>query len=297
MTARHFAVVVNPHGGTRRGLAVLEAVKPVFAASGAELDVRVTAAAGHAEEIAKTVHLAGCDGLCLIGGDGTIHEVVNGLLRRPDPVSTPLGVIPGGTGNSLAEHLKCSDALDAAQRIVAGHTRPLDVVRTTTENGVTYCVNIVGWGAAVDINRTAERLRMFGPPRYAAAALTHIVRARRRRAKVVLDGDVIEDDFLLVVACNTKFTGKGMLLAPNAETDDGKVDVVFVRRASRLEMLKLFHKVFDGSHLSLDCVEYRRVQSFGIESEGRDLLNIDGELKDATPVTGKMMAGALQVFS
>jgi len=99
----------------------------------------------------------------------------------------------------------------------------------------------------VDINRTAERLRWLGPPWYAISAITHILRARRRRARVVLDDQVLEDEFRLVVACNNKFTGKAMQLAPKAEIDDGKVDVVLVRRATGWQMLKLFHKVFDGS--------------------------------------------------
>ena len=262
MSAKHYALVVNPRGGTRQGMTVLEAVKPVFAAAGAELDVRVTTGPGHAVEIARTISLDDTDGICLIGGDGTIHEVVDGLMQRHSPVSTPLGVIPGGTGNSVLEHLQCSEPVEAARRIIAGHTRSLDVVRVINGDEVAYRVNIVGWGAVVDINRTAERLRALGPPRYALAAITHILRARRRRAKLTLDGEIIEDEFLLAAACNTKFTGKGMQLAPNAEISDGKIDVVFVRRASRLGMLKLFSKVFDGSHLSLGCVEYRQVHSF-----------------------------------
>ena len=297
MTAKRFVVVVNPRGGTRRRLAVLEAVKPVFDAAEAELDVRVTARAGHAEELARTIDLDGYDGVCLVGGDGTIHEVVGGLMRRDEPVPTPLGVIPGGTGNSVFEHLHCTEPLEAARRIVAGNTQPLDVVRVTTDNDLAYCVNIVGWGAVVDINRTAERLRVLGPPRYALAAISHILRAKRRRARIVLDGRAFEDSFLFFAACNTKFTGKRMQLAPNAEIGDGKVDVVLVRRASRLQMLKLFHKVFDGSHLSLPYVEHYQVRSFGIEPERRDLLNLDGELKGATPASAELMPAAVRIFA
>jgi YegS/Rv2252/BmrU family lipid kinase len=297
MGKRSFVVVVNPRGGTRRGLAVLEQVKPVFAAAGAELDVHVTTRPGHAEELAKTIDLARSDGFCVVGGDGTIHEAVGGLMQRHGPVSTPLGIIPAGTGNSLLAHLRCSGPLEAARRIVAGRTLPLDVIRVTMGSDVAYCVSIVGWGGAVDINRTAERLRALGPPRYALAALSHILRAKRRRGRLVLDGQVVEDEFLLVVACNTRFTGKGMELAPNAEIGDGKVDVVVVRRASRVQMLKLFRRVFDGSHLSLGCVEYHQVRSFSIDSDGVDLLNLDGELKGSTPASGEVVPAALQVFA
>jgi diacylglycerol kinase (ATP) len=88
-----------------------------------------------------------------------------------------------------------------------------------------------------------------------------------------------------------------MELAPKAEIGDGKVDVVVVRRASRLQMLMLFKRVFDGSHLSLHCVEYHQVRSFSIASDGVDLLNLDGELKGSTPASAEIIPAALRVFA
>ncbi|MEE8452083.1 MAG: diacylglycerol kinase family protein [Thermoguttaceae bacterium] len=295
-SSKHYIVVMNPHGGKRRATAVLESVRPILTAADARLHVHVTTGPGHAAEIAATIDLDGCDGLCVVGGDGTIHEVVGGLMRREEPVRTPLGIIPAGTGNAVMTHLDCCDPLDAARRIVAGEARPLDVVRVATPAGVVYCVNIIGWGAVADINRTAERLRALGTSRYAVAAVLHIVRAKRRRAKLTLDETVFEDDFLFVAACNTKFTGAGMQLAPRAEMGDGKLDVVLVRRASRRQMFRLFGKVFDGSHLDLPYVEYHQVRSFRIESDDGDGLLLDGEFKGNTPLSAEMMPAALRVF-
>jgi len=294
--SKRFVVLVNPRAGTRRGVAVLESVKPVFVAAGAELDVRVTTHAGHAKEIARTVNLEAYDGFCVVGGDGTIHEAVGGLMQQDDPSSTPIGVIPGGTGNSVLQHLECVEPLEAARRIVAGDVKPLDVMRVSTANEVTYCVNIVGWGAIADINVTAERLRALGTPRYTVAALSHVLRAKRHHAKLVLDDKTIEGDFVFVIACNTKFTGKGMQLAPHADISDGKIDVVVAHHASRWQVLKMLNKIYNGSHVSLPCVEYHQVRSFSIKSESRDLLNLDGEMKCATPVSTEIMPGALRVF-
>jgi len=125
----------------------------------------------------------------------------------------------------------------------------------------------------------------------------HILRARRRRAKLVLDDKILEDEFLLVAACNTKFTGKGMQLAPKAEIDDGLLDVVLVRRASRLQMMKLFSRVFDGSHVALSCVEYHQVRSIRIEPENSDTLNLDGEIAGSTPVSAEVLPAALRIFA
>jgi diacylglycerol kinase (ATP) len=295
MPAGRFVVVVNPRGGKRQGLPVLERVRPILAA-GAELDVRVTERSEHAGEIAHALDLHGYDGICVIGGDGTVHEVADGLMRRGVPVSIPLGIIPAGTGNTLHQQIGCGDPLEAARRIAAGNTQPLDIARVAMNGRVVYCANIIGWGAVADINSTAESLRMLGPPRYALAALWHIARYRRRPIRLVLDGGVSDDEFLFVIACNTKFTGSGMKLAPHAEIGDGKIDVVVVRRASRRELLKLFSRVFDGSHLSLGCVEYHQVRSFAIESECCEQLNLDGEMKGNAPVSAEVLPGALRVF-
>jgi YegS/Rv2252/BmrU family lipid kinase len=297
MPAKHMLTVVNPRGGTRRGLAILERVRPVLAQADVELDVRVTEHPGHAREIAKTSNLDGYDGFCVIGGDGTIHEVADGLMIRGQPVSVPLGIIPAGSGNTMHQHLACTDPLEAVRRITVGRTCPLDVARTIMGPRVVYCVDIVGWGAVADINCSAERLRRIGPLRYAVAALWHIVKARRRRARLVLDGATFDDEFLFVIGCNTKFTGKDMKLAPRAEIGDGKIDVVVLRRASRLQMLRLFTKVFDGSHLAMGCVEYHQVRSFAIEAQHGEPLDLDGEITGTAPVRVEMMPGALRLFA
>jgi YegS/Rv2252/BmrU family lipid kinase len=296
MPGKRFAVVVNPRGGTQRGLAVLEQVRPVFASAGAELDVHVTEYAGHTTEIGKNLDLDCRDGLCLIGGDGTIHESVAGLMQRAEPVAIPLGFIPAGTGNTLHRDVECREPLAAAQRIVAGRTRPLDVARVSTREGLVYCVNIIGWGAIADINRTAERLRILGPSRYAFAALLHILRRKRRHARLVLDGQAFEDDFHFIIACNTKTTGSGMILAPRAEIGDGKIDVVALRSTSRWQLLKVFRKVFDGSHLSLPRVSCHQVRSFMIDCERPEPLDLDGEIKGSAPLSVEIMPAALRVF-
>jgi sphingosine kinase len=290
-------MIVNPHGGTKRGLAILDQVKPVLEGAGWKLEVRMSEYAGHAQVIARDFDAACCQRLCVIGGDGTIHEVINGLMQRSRPVSVPLGFIPAGSGNTLHQQLKCVDPLDAARRIIAGKTVSLDAVIVTMGTEVVYCVDIIGWGGVADINRTAEGLRRFGPSRYAIAALWQIVRAHRRWARLVLDDITIEDEFLFVIACNTKFTGKGMKLAPRAEIGDGKIDVVVVRRASRLGLMSLFAKMYDGSHLKLRCVEYHQVRSFRIESNDLNPLDLDGEVKGHSPFCAEMVPAAFQVFA
>lgn len=88
-----------------------------------------------------------------------------------------------------------------------------------------------------------------------------------------------------------------MQLAPRAELNDGLMDVVVVRNASRWQMLNLFSKVFDGSHIQLECVEYHQVRSFEIRTEGEDLMNLDGEMKGLSPIAAEVLPSALSVFA
>ncbi len=284
MKPQHLVVVVNPQSGTKRGLSVLDQVRPVFKDAGIELDIRSTQHRGHALEIARTVDLNASDGICVIGGDGTVHEVANGLMQRQEPTSVPLGIIPAGTGNTLAEHLQCIDPVDAARRIVAGAIQPLDVIQVTMQDRIVHCVDLVGWGAVADINGTAEKLRLLGTIRYSVATLWQVLLAKRRRARLVLDDQEFVGEFLFIVACNPRFAGPRMMLAPHADLGDGRIDVIVVRTATRWEMLKLFVKVFNGTHLALNFVEYHQVRSFAIESESDDAMDLDGEMKGHAPI-------------
>lgn len=293
---RRFLVVVNPRGGTGRGAAVLDLARRLLEAAGARLDVRLTERPGHARQIACEADLSLYDAICVIGGDGTIHETADGLLARGDGARPPLGLIPAGSGNSMHQHFACLDAAEAVRRILAGQTRPLDVMRVETSEGVVHCVNIVAWGVAAEINATAERLRRLGPVRYALAAAWHIVKARPICARFELDGRRLEGEFLLAIACNTAFTGKGMKMAPQADASDGLIDLVVVRRASRMDLARLFRKVFDGSHLAMDCVECHRTGSLAIESPWRGPLDLDGEMKGRPPLKLRVLPGALRVF-
>ena len=218
-------------------------------------------------------------------------------MHRADPISIPLGIIPAGTGNNMSEQLTCKDPRDAARKIVAGEQQPLDVVQVTLKDRIVYCVDLVGWSAVSDINSNAEKWRWLGLPRYSAATLWQILRSKRRRGKLILDGQAFYDDYLIVVACNPRFAGPGMMLAPHAEIGDGKVDVVVVRNATRREMLTLFTKVFDGSHLSLKFVDDHQVRSFAIESQTNDALDLDGEMKGQTPMSAEVLPAALSIFS
>lgn len=291
------ALIANPKSGTKKAEGLLAEILPRLEAHGGTVDVHVTRSPGHARDLGRDLDVQALDGLCIVGGDGTIHEVLNGLRQRADSPDVPLGFIPAGSGNSICMDLAIRSPLEAVERILSRQTRRVDLAKVVMSGETRYCLNIIGWGAAVDINATAESLRIIGPPRYRAAAIWHILWARPRQARLILDDRDAGSEFLMVLACITRFTGKAMQLAPRANLADGKIDVVMVRQATRLQMLKLFRAIFDGTHLELPFVEYRQVESFRLETPGPDRLNLDGELAGHSPVSVTVLPRTLKIFS
>lgn len=291
-------LVANPRSGSPPRASLREQALSLLTAAGLHVDLRLTDRFAAAAELARNGDLRGYDALCVVGGDGTLHEVACGLLQRTaPPTNLPLGLIPAGTGNSLAASLGIRDVAQAVHRIIRGTPRPLDVIRATADGDVHYCLNLIGWAAAHDINSLAERLRWLGTSRYRAAALAHVLLARPRPARLVLDEQPLDERFLLVLACNTRYVGSGMLAAPQALTDDGLMDVVLVRRASRWRMLRLIARIHDGSHISMPEVEHHQVSRFTLDTSAPEPLNLDGELKGATPLAAEIMPGAISILT
>ena len=222
--------------------------------------------------------------MCAIGGDGTLFEMVNGMLKRKDNQNFPLGLITGGTGNAFMHDLNCLDPIKASERIIKGNLRSVDIARVETPNNFYFSFNIIGWGLVADAGYLAEYFRILGGLRYDVASILEVLKGKRRISRLVLDGEVVDDDFVFVIACNTIHTGKAMRIAPNAKFDDGKIDLIIVRNASKTELLKLFPKLFTGEHVKSKLVECRQVQKFSIISDENSSLIIDGELIGSTPV-------------
>ncbi|MDG2384440.1 MAG: diacylglycerol kinase family lipid kinase [Pirellulaceae bacterium] len=295
MALKKCVAIVNPQGGSRQGLSVLNELGELLSKAGVSLDSQPTQYPGHAIELCRDLSLDDYDCLCVIGGDGTVHDVVGGLMLRQQRPKLPICLVPAGTGNTLHQDLNCSTVASSGKAILTAQSRWLDVVEVKSTDRTTYCVNIVGWGAIATINQKAEKLRMLGGRRYAVAALLEIAWPRPRYAKITLDNEVIEGDFQFVIACVTKTTGKQMLMAPNAQIDDGRVDVVILRKATRSQMIKFFQRVFDGSHLQLPFVESRQVCKLRIEAAASPL-NLDGEVEGVSPFDAEVIPQALRVL-
>ena len=293
---KKFYMVVNPHGGLKKGLGILEKVQPIFEENDCELTILKTEYAGHGKDYAYEVDFTNYDGFCAIGGDGTMHEIINGMLKRPDKRQLPIGLVTGGTGNSFMHDLDCLEPENAAKRILTGRERPIDIAKVDANGDTLYAFNIVGWGMPTDINILAEKMRWLGEQRYNVASILEVLRGKRRLAKLIIDGNTVVGDYGFILGCNTIHTGKGMMMAPLAQLNDGLIDLIIARKAGRLKLLSLFPKLFKGAHVGDPLVDYHQVKEFSIVPKEDNILNIDGEMLGSTPINVKIKKGLINVL-
>ena len=289
-------LTVNPFGGHKKGPKILKEVIPLFDENNIQLNVIETEYAGHNKKIAMEVDMNGYDGFCCIGGDGTMSEVINGVMNRKDLNRFPLGLITGGTGNSFMHDINCLDPIEATKRIINGKRRKIDIFSCKTPDKLFYGFNILGWGIPTDANLLADKMRWIGSQRYNLASILEVLSHRKRFARVSIDNNSIASDFAFIIGCNTIHTGKGMRMAPLARLDDGLIDLIIVRKVSRFKLLKLFPKVFAGNHISDPGVDYRQVKKFSILPEKDRQLNIDGEVLGTTPVEVEVLPQEIELM-
>ena len=265
------AVIANPNAGRGKTRRFIDRISADLDGFGHDVSMHITSEPGHAEELARSLATDN-DIIAAAGGDGTVHEIVNGLM--PDPI--PLVIIPLGSGNDIARVINCPR--DAAQMLGAvdeGLGLRLDIL----DLGFRYCINSAGIGFEAQVTvagRRSKRLR--GIPLYLTAAFKALVRPERLACRITLGtGDVIEGEKLMISIGNGVSAGGGFFLTPNAYPDDGLADICVVDPMNRVRIMEMLPKVMRGKHTKNRSVKMRRVQSLSLESSEPCHLHIDGE--------------------
>tara|TARA_Y100001970_G_C14186919_1_gene833133 strand:- start:633 stop:1520 length:888 start_codon:yes stop_codon:yes gene_type:complete len=293
---KNIFLIVNPKSGTKNYKNILNLVKNEFKKFRVEYTLNKTEYSGHAIDLVRSCDLEKYDFVCAIGGDGTFNEVLNGMLIRDDSIKIPIGLIPGGTGNSFMKTIDCLEPVDAINKIFSNKLRSIDVMKVNTSDRIYYSLNLVGWGMATDISIFAERLRFVGGQRYNIASIFEIIKNKKREAKLIVDGEERNDDYCFIISCNTKYIGKGMKMAPYASIDDGLIDLIIVKKTSRTTLLSVFPKLFNGTHIDHDACEYLQCRSFSIIPNEKGQLNIDGEIIGSTPVNVNIIKEGIELL-
>jgi len=280
-------VILNPVSGNGNGDKLWPPIERALRAGGLDFDLARTEAPRHAIAIAEKAKRAGCETLIAIGGDGIVHEVVNGLMRATDgDANGTLGVIPVGSGNDFAKMIPLPrDWQEAVRRIFAGNTRWFDVGKITADKpavggdpGPRYFANTfdTGFGARVSMHSHVPYLT--GTAMYLVAIFKTLANYSVPRLRIELADQVVEQRSTMTVAAIGRCFGGGFWIAPNAEVDDGLFDVVVAEGLGRIGILSLLPKVMKGTHVGDPRVKFFRSPRVVIASPDPLAVECDGEV-------------------
>lgn len=240
--------------------------------------------------------------LIAAGGDGTINEVVNGMLRGAPPGTprTRLAIVPLGTGNDLARTLNIPlDPAKAVETIRSNRVRTIDVFRAKWDDTERFAVNVAAGGFTGQMNEviTDAIKTRWGPLAYLRGAIGVIPDLTKYKTSIRYDGKARQPIHALnIIVANGRTAGGGTVVAPGADPGDGWLDVVIVRTGTALELAGVAARLLAGDYTNSDVVTHRRVRRVHVESEPGMWFNIDGELITNRPIAFSVVPGAIDVI-
>jgi YegS/Rv2252/BmrU family lipid kinase len=283
--------IINPTAGGNRGMRLWERIRPVFQAAGWDLSESLSQKRGDAEAMAAS---APAEVVLAAGGDGTMHEVANGLLRSHRRAA--LGVVPVGTGNDFARGIGLPrDPLAAATALVTARPRALDVGEV---NG-RYFLTIAGAGFDGEVAKLVNAWPkiLSGTMMYALGILKTLATYRPVEVEISVDGTTSRDRLLMIAVGNTAWSAGGMWTVPPARPDDGLLHAMIAGPLTRLETLVVLPGVFTGRHLAHKKVRIAYGREIRVTSRTPLAVQADGESIGVLPAVFTVHPAALTVLT
>lgn len=300
MSHPHLHLILNPRAGHRKAHSLAGAIESELVSLGLDVTVSESTGPGHITELAQQAADAGHENIAIAGGDGSLCEAVNGLMRSQSEPS--LGVIPVGTGNDFVKTAGlASDWQDACRDIARAcrGERQLPRVDVGVCNGH-YFMNCLGIGLDARIALEANGLKHFGGHTvYLIAVLKTLWKGiPRPMARIEWEGNTLEQEICLMTVCNGQVVGSMFRMAPNAQVNDGLLDVVIARGVTRLEALGLVHRVIAGTHEGLAKIRTLQTRKISIHLDEPTPVEADGELinEGAMALEIDLIPGALALL-
>ncbi len=300
---RRAKLILNPMADMGNAWRVANDLRPIITQHG-NADWSGTVYPGHAIELARQAALDGYDMVVAVGGDGTVHEVVNGLMQAPAEQRPILGVVPVGSGNDFAHALGIPLEPDKAL-IYALNSEPkrVDIGLMTDENGrQEYFDNTVGIGFDAVVTIRSHKLPVVrGFLMYLTAVIqTIILNHEPGMFDVETDTQTWQQSTLMLSICNGPREGGGFLVAPDANMQDGLFHYTIVTHCSRATMFRLIPEVMNGTHGRFKQVRMGTCHKFNLKSDKPLYIHADGEVfsgfgSNLRGVTFEILPGALQV--
>jgi len=289
-------LVFNPHSGRGRGRKMYPRIIGALRNAGHEVIPHQTLYRWHAQDIVRNLNLYETDALVVAGGDGTGYEALNGLMNNPAKKLPPLGIIPVGTGNSFPKDLNIYTMEDGINAVLGGLSRPVDVLSFLNEGEEYYFINNMGFGFVADVSIASEPIKKLGITAYAMGVIWQTARLKASDVLLNIDGEEYRHRANFVYFCNSVWVAGNMKISPDSIFDDGLVEVMVLDEVSRGELLKVFPRVFSGSHITHPSVTVYRGKHITVESDPVKYCNPDGEIFGVTPLEVKVIPDTVHYF-
>ncbi len=296
-----YLAIVNPAaGGGKRGKLLGPALDRLRA-GGLTIQVAETRATAHATEIARNAYARGVRNFIAVGGDGTSYEIVNGLFPESLGKERPtLAFLPLGTGNSFLRDFSDQGVEYAIESLLSGRQRSCDVLRLRHRAGVIHFINLLSMGFSADVATLRERsFSSWGELGYITSIFLTLARFNRRPFPSRLEGEPEFDDrsCLFVTFNNSKFTGGTMMIAPQADINDGLIEYVRWGPIGRLGLIRNLPGLYDGTHVEHPLAERKAVKRIEFNLDSPVDVMVDGEVLTLYCEEIDVLPGALNVVA
>lgn len=296
--------VVNPVAAGGKTGKLWPAIEEQLRSVNLSFDHRFTEGPNHATRLAREAVERGYDMVVAVGGDGTVNEVVNGLMSpRTEKAGAVLGIVITGRGSDLARTIGIpADYSEACVRLAGDRTMTVDVglaeFYQEEERRERYFVNVGGGGFDAEVAVRANRAPNFmgGTIPYLSSLVTTLITYRNKPITLIMDDrEPLEMVANSVVVANCQYFGGGMRIAPQADPNDGLFDVITIGDIDKIDFLMTVPKVYDGTHLTHPQVDAYRAKRVELHSEEPLLLQVEGEVCGQTPLTFTIVPSALEI--
>ena len=307
-SSKKWLLIVNPNAGVKKGTKDWPKILRILREEKVDFDFQLTSRRGHAIRIASEAILSGCRKICVVGGDGTLNEVLNGIMDQNEvPCSeVTLGMIPVGTGNDWCRMFNIPfDYLKAIHILKQQKTFLQDAGKVTyyhkDDQLKRYFMNVAGMGYDALVAKKTNILKekgLGGPLTYMYFVFASLFQYKFIEAVIEVDGKaVFKGEIFSMNVGICKYNGGGMMQVPFAIPDDGLLDVTLIKKTSKWIVVRYARKLFDGSLVDLPMVTTFRGENIRIRSTGKVFLETDGESLGHTPFTFEVLPRCIRIVT
>ncbi|MDD2386508.1 MAG: diacylglycerol kinase family lipid kinase [Bacteroidales bacterium] len=298
--------VINPNAGNEGGNLEWPKIVNMLKTNSIEYDFAFTEHVGHAEEIVSQKILESYRKFIVVGGDGTVNEVTNGIFKQKavPTLEIYLGLIQMGTGNDWARYYDMKpDYKEEMERLVNCPSRVQDVGKikysSDGEQKSAYFINIAGLCFDSTVVKATNEMKQRGRRTkfaYLISLLKSLIKYKPWHLKIYINDEILEGQFLSISIGNGKYSGGGMIQTPDAIIDDGYLHVTIYQNMPKHKIITKVHKLYNSTILEIKGIKSFKTKGFKIESKEPIFAETDGEIIGSTPYEISILPSSLNVI-